>query len=105
MTAEEYLSWVRCVAPLCYIDCHIKLNSFFLLRFEASNLPDVVRANIDTSTLSNRQTPYMPKVDDIPPCPEICEPAPDWITSVISKFSDLRTVCNSKTISLMITLC
>jgi len=58
-------------------------------------LPDVVRADIDTSTFCSRQTPYMPKVDDIPSCPEICEPESEWITSVISKFSDLRTVCNN----------
>eukprot|EP01035_Chromulina_nebulosa_P030520 gene30520-40551_t len=73
MSAEQYLSWVRS---------------------QASNLPSVVRVEIDCSKYLSKQTAYMPTVVDIPPCPEEFVPAEDWIRSVIHSFSELRMSLN-----------
>ena len=71
MTAEQYLSWVR---------------------FQAQELPDVFRAEIDSSLYAGRQTKYMPHIEQVVECPEHLLPSAGWERDVISSFSDLRAL-------------
>lgn len=74
MSAEEYLSWVR---------------------YQASNLPNVKRVQ---AKAENRQSKYMPAVDDILSCPVDCLPSDEWQREVLFAFSQLRQVsCYSGT--------
>lgn len=71
MTAEQYLSWVR---------------------YQANELPDVFRANVDSSKYVGKQTKYMPDIEDIVVCHEDLLPSAEWERDVISAFSDLRSL-------------
>ena len=61
-------------------------------RYQAEQLPDVVRADIETDAMTKRQTQYMPVIPDVPICPEEYLPADDWQRDIIASFSELRTV-------------
>lgn len=69
MSCEQYMSWVR---------------------HQAENMPTVFRADIDTSAFEGRQTPYMPRVDGISPCPEAFLPHIEWTNNALFEFSELR---------------
>lgn len=71
MTAEQYLSWVR---------------------YQANELPDVFRANVDSTKYVGRQTKYMPNIQEVVVCPEDLLPSAEWERDVISAFSDLRSL-------------
>jgi hypothetical protein len=71
MTAEQYLSWVR---------------------YQANELPDVFRADVDSSKYVDKQTKYMPNIEDIVVCHEDLLPSAEWERDVISAFSDLRSL-------------
>eukprot|EP01038_Epipyxis_sp_PR26KG_P012487 gene12487-16753_t len=70
MSAEEYLSWVR---------------------YQANALPAVVRATIDQTKTSYRQSKYMPEIEDIAPCPIEYQPTEEWQREILYAFSELRT--------------
>ena len=69
MTAEQYLSWVR---------------------YQANELPDVFRADINSSLYAGKQTKYMPDIEQVVVCPEHLLPSTEWERDVIAAFSDLR---------------
>ena len=71
MTAEQFLSWVR---------------------HEASEYPDVCRAEVNSSLYAGRQSRYMPEVEAIATCDSEMLPSPDWERDVISTFSELRAL-------------
>ena len=71
LSAEEYLIYVR---------------------YEAEQCPAVVRAPIDSTKYEGCQTEYMPKMSDIPICPDIFLPSPEWVNDVVDKFSQFRLV-------------
>ena len=71
LSAEEYLAYVR---------------------FEAEQCPAVVRAEVDSSQFTSKQTRYMPQVEEIPPCPEAFLPSSDWEQDVVVRFSKFRQV-------------
>jgi len=71
MTAEQYLSWVR---------------------HQASQIPDIRRAEIDPSLKNiNRQSKYMPQLENILSCPEAYLPSEEWQHQMLYSFSELRT--------------
>jgi hypothetical protein len=67
----------------------------FLLyvRHEADQCPGVVRAAVDSTQFDGHQTEYMPRVLDIPACPDIFLPSSEWENEVIETFSRFRMVC------------
>lgn len=69
MSAEQYLSWVRT---------------------QASTLPAVVRADVDTSKFKGRQSVCMPQLDEILQCPPEFLPNDNWVTDTMYSFSQLR---------------
>eukprot|EP01041_Mallomonas_annulata_P002008 gene2007-3902_t len=71
LSAEQYLAWVR---------------------HQAEQLPDVVRADVNTEMFNKNQTQYMPRIDDISACPEHLTASPDWEKEVLASFSELRTL-------------
>ena len=71
MTAEQYLSWVR---------------------YQADEMPDVFRAEIDSSLYTGKQTKYMPDIEKVDVCPEHLLPSTEWERDVIVAFSDLRAL-------------
>ncbi len=88
MSAEEYLSWVR------YYKSFYKITTkyyFVCFRHQASQLPDVFRANI-TTKIPTRQSKYMPTVEDIMQCPQEYLPNEDWEIDILHSFSQLRNV-------------
>ena len=66
----------------------------FLLyvRYEAAQCPGVVRAAVDSDKFKEYQTEYMPKVVDIPTCPEMFLPSAEWGNEVVDAFSRFRLV-------------
>jgi hypothetical protein len=66
----------------------------FLLyvRYEAEQCPGVVRAEVDSAQYRGCQTEYMPKVVDIPTCPEMFLPSAEWGNEVVETFSRFRLV-------------
>ena len=71
MTAEQYLSWVR---------------------YQANEMPDVFRAEVDSSLYAGKQTKYMPEIEKVDSCPEHLLPSTEWERDVIVAFSDLRAL-------------
>jgi hypothetical protein len=71
MTAEQYLAWVH---------------------HEASNLPDVFRVDVDQSLYRDRQTKYVPDIEEVSACPDFLLPSQEWEKDVIVAFSELRAL-------------
>lgn len=71
LTAEEYLSFVR---------------------YQAQNLPLVTRAIVNLKDYEGKQTKYMPLIDDIPKCNEEFLPTLNWENTILSEFSELRSM-------------
>jgi hypothetical protein len=61
------------------------------VRRQASNLPGVVRVEIDVSQYKNRQSEYMPQIEEIAVCPPEFLPSEDWIRETLHSFSCLRS--------------
>lgn len=51
-----------------------------------------MRANVDLNLYAGQQTPYMPKVPEIPICSDALLPEEYWIDQVLDSFSELRLV-------------
>lgn len=58
-------------------------------------MPKVRVANVDKSKWSGKQTPYMPKIPEIPKCPDNLRPSRAWVDQFLADFSDLRKVSSS----------
>ncbi|KAG6552242.1 hypothetical protein Mapa_006091 [Marchantia paleacea] len=58
--------------------------------WEAARCPKVVVANIDPGKLVSEQTPYMPEIPAITPCPPDLLPSKDWEQQYLADFSQLR---------------
>lgn len=63
-----------------------------MVRYEAENCPQVVRADIDITIFQGRQTQYMPQVPDIPQSSQSFLPEEEWIHLILDSFSELRLV-------------
>ncbi|OAY84886.1 Gem-associated protein 2 [Ananas comosus] len=60
------------------------------VRWEAAQIPKVKIAKINSNKLAGEQTPYMPKIPEIPRClPEIL-PSKQWEDTFLAQFSGIR---------------
>lgn len=71
LSAEQYMTWVR---------------------HQADSMPTVFRADVNTAVFEGRQTRYMPQVDGIEACPGGYGPDPEWASTVLYEFSEMRGV-------------
>ncbi|KAJ0034092.1 hypothetical protein Pint_25708 [Pistacia integerrima] len=62
------------------------------VRWEAAHIPRVKVAKRDQSKPSKEQSVYMPRIPDIPRCPEHLMPLKEWEDSFLADFSKLRQV-------------
>ncbi|BFI41683.1 gem associated protein 2 [Marchantia polymorpha subsp. ruderalis] len=58
--------------------------------WEAARCPKVVVANIDPEKLVSEQTPYMPIIPAITPCPPDLLPSKEWEQQFLADFTQLR---------------
>lgn len=70
------------------------LKLFFLLRWEADQIPKVKVAKLDRRKLNKEQSAYMPKIPDIAKCPVHLLPLKQWEDVFLTEFSALRAVCS-----------
>ncbi|KAK2990657.1 hypothetical protein RJ640_007791 [Escallonia rubra] len=70
------------------------------VRWEAERIPNVKVAKVERSKLKKEQTIYMPRIPDIPTCPEQLMPLKQWEDAFLADFSELRlTLMKNKTSS------
>ncbi|KAF3330936.1 Gem-associated protein 2 [Carex littledalei] len=60
------------------------------VRWEAHQLPDVKVAKLNLNEISAEQTPYMPRIPELPTCPQNLLPSKKWEDSFLDDFSELR---------------
>ncbi|KAJ4819351.1 Gem-associated protein 2 [Rhynchospora pubera] len=60
------------------------------VRWEADQLPDVKVAKLNLNEINAEQTPYMPKIPDLPKCPTNLLPSKKWEDYFLNEFSELR---------------
>ncbi|OIW06852.1 hypothetical protein TanjilG_18234 [Lupinus angustifolius] len=65
------------------------------VRWEAKQIPKVKVAKFDRSKLNKEQSAYMPKIPDIPECPEHLLPLKQWEDVFLAEFSALRANLSS----------
>ncbi|KAK7270050.1 hypothetical protein RIF29_22927 [Crotalaria pallida] len=65
------------------------------VRWEAAQIPKVKVAKLDKSKLNKEQSAYMPKIPDIPVCPEHLMPLKQWEDVFLAEFSALRANLSS----------
>ncbi|KAE9589304.1 hypothetical protein Lal_00000204 [Lupinus albus] len=65
------------------------------VRWEANRIPKVKVAKLDRSKLNKEQSAYMPKIPDIPECPEHLLPLKQWEDVFLAEFSALRASLSS----------
>ncbi|CAL0320682.1 unnamed protein product [Lupinus luteus] len=65
------------------------------VRWEAKKIPKVKVAKLDSSKLNKEQSAYMPKIPDIPECPEHLLPLKQWEDVFLAEFSALRANLSS----------
>lgn len=71
-TPEEYLAWVR-----------------YQAEFQCDA---VVRVQVNSNQYANRQTAYMPKIEEILSCNDDLIPSTAWENETLHSFSELRLV-------------
>ncbi|XP_022145185.1 uncharacterized protein LOC111014690 isoform X2 [Momordica charantia] len=60
------------------------------VRWEASRIPNVTVAKVDTSNLKKEQSVYMPVIPAIADCPQHLLPSKQWEDAFLADFSQLR---------------
>ncbi|GBG64922.1 hypothetical protein CBR_g48670 [Chara braunii] len=60
------------------------------VRWEASRCPGVKTVRVDPKKLKASQTAYMPKIPDVPVCPQHLCPSKEWQSAFLADFSSLR---------------
>ncbi|KAK2999631.1 hypothetical protein RJ639_024063 [Escallonia herrerae] len=69
------------------------------VRWEAERIPNVKVAKVERSKLKKEQTIYMPRIPDIPKCPEQLMPLKQWEDAFLADFSELRLALSCNDVS------
>ncbi|XP_068641513.1 uncharacterized protein [Aristolochia californica] len=69
------------------------------VRWEAAQIPKVKVAKVCSTKPNKEQTPYMPSIPEIEPCPQHLMPSEQWEKSFLEDFSLLRLVLSELEIS------
>ncbi|KAK3022845.1 hypothetical protein RJ639_046990 [Escallonia herrerae] len=91
---QDGLEFIRRVRISCY--------NGLATWWEAERIPNVKVAKVERSKLKKEQTIYMPRIPDIPKCPEQLMPLKQWEDAFLADFSELRLNFTKSTILALI---